>query len=92
MSLEQGGTAPAIRTVGDIPRRHARLRPDAIAMACEDRTTTYGELDRRSSQVAGFKCPKSVDFVDALPRNPSGKLLKRELRAIYWAGRERQVN
>ena len=39
-----------------------------------------------------YKCPKSVDFADALPRNPSGKILKRVLRAPYWEGRERQVN
>jgi len=43
-------------------------------------------------RIAGFKAPKSVDFVDVLPRNASGKLLKRELRAPYWEGRARQVN
>ncbi len=43
-------------------------------------------------KIAGFKCPKSVDFVEALPRNPSGKILRRELRAPYWDGLERQVN
>jgi len=37
--------------------------------------------------IAGYKAPKSVDFVDALPRNPSGKVLRRELRAPYWEGR-----
>jgi long-chain acyl-CoA synthetase len=41
--------------------------------------------------LAGFKLPKSVDFADVLPRNPSGKLLKRELREPYWAGRDRQI-
>jgi len=41
--------------------------------------------------LAGYKLPKSVDFTDALPRNPSGKLLKREIRAPYWEGAERQI-
>jgi len=34
--------------------------------------------------IAGYKVPKSVEFVDALPKNPSGKILKRELREKYW--------
>jgi acyl-CoA synthetase (AMP-forming)/AMP-acid ligase II len=42
--------------------------------------------------IAGYKCPKSVDFIAALPRNPSGKILRRELRAPYWAGKDRAVN
>ena len=43
-------------------------------------------------RIAGFKVPKSVDFVAELPRNPSGKILKKDLRAPYWEGRERQIN
>jgi len=43
-------------------------------------------------RIARFKAPKSVDFVDALPRNPTGKILKRQLREPYWQGRERRVN
>jgi long-chain acyl-CoA synthetase len=42
--------------------------------------------------LAHYKCPTSVDASDALPRNPSGKILKRELRAPYWAGKERSIN
>ncbi|QFT76233.1 Long-chain-fatty-acid--CoA ligase FadD13 [Erythrobacter sp. THAF29] len=42
--------------------------------------------------IAGYKCPKSVDFIAALPRNPSGKILRRELRAPYWEGKTRNVN
>ncbi|HEX5379845.1 MAG TPA: fatty acid--CoA ligase [Phenylobacterium sp.] len=43
-------------------------------------------------QIAGFKAPKSVDFIDVLPRNASGKILRRELRELYWAGLERRVS
>lgn len=43
-------------------------------------------------RIAGFKCPKTIEFVDVLPRNPSGKILRRELRAPFWEGKERGVN
>jgi long-chain acyl-CoA synthetase len=43
-------------------------------------------------RLAGYKRPHSVDFVEALPRNPSGKVLKRELRERYWQGVGRRVN
>lgn len=43
-------------------------------------------------RIAGFKLPKSIDFVADLPRNATGKVLKRELRKKYWEGRDRQVN
>jgi len=43
-------------------------------------------------RVAGFKLPKSIDFIAELPRNPSGKILKRELRKPYWEGMSRNVN
>ena len=43
-------------------------------------------------RIAGYKLPKSVDFVDTLPRNPTGKILKRELRKPYWGDKQRQVN
>ena len=43
-------------------------------------------------RMAHYKCPTSVDQIAALPRNPSGKILKTELREPYWAGRTRRVN
>ena len=42
-------------------------------------------------RLAKFKTPKSVDFVDELPRDPNGKLYKRKLRDPYWEGVERAV-
>jgi acyl-CoA synthetase (AMP-forming)/AMP-acid ligase II len=43
-------------------------------------------------KIAGYKIPKSVDFTEELPRNPSGKLLKREIRKPYWQHLDREVN
>jgi len=43
-------------------------------------------------RIAAFKAPKSVDVIPELPRNPSGKILRRQLREPYWEGRERRVN
>jgi fatty-acyl-CoA synthase/long-chain acyl-CoA synthetase len=43
-------------------------------------------------QLASYKCPRSVSFLGELPRTGSGKLLKRQLRAPYWAGHTSQVS
>ena len=42
--------------------------------------------------LAGFKCPKRIDFFDELPRTATGKLQKFRLREPYWEGQERQIN
>jgi acyl-CoA synthetase (AMP-forming)/AMP-acid ligase II len=43
-------------------------------------------------RLAGYKCPKRIEFVDSLPRTATGKLQKFKLREPYWAGHDRQVN
>lgn len=48
-------------------------------------------IDFARQRLAGYKCPRSVDFVDELPREPTGKLFKRKLKEQYWAGRDRLV-
>jgi acyl-CoA synthetase (AMP-forming)/AMP-acid ligase II len=59
---------------GEVPVAHVALRAGA--------STTEDELiEHCRGQLAKFKVPKAVTFIDALPRNPSGKVLKRELRA-----------
>jgi long-chain acyl-CoA synthetase len=49
-------------------------------------------IDYARARIGGFKVPRSVDFVDALPRNASGKILKRDLREPYWQGIPRRVH
>ncbi|MGH3328417.1 MAG: AMP-binding enzyme, partial [Streptomycetales bacterium] len=56
----------------------AVVAPAGLIAYCRDR-------------LAHYKCPSSVDVAESLPRNLTGKVLKRELRAPYWADRERKV-
>ncbi len=42
-------------------------------------------------KLGSVKAPKSVDFVDALPRSPVGKVLKKDLRAQYWQSSTRKI-
>jgi long-chain acyl-CoA synthetase len=42
-------------------------------------------------KLAGFKVPRAIDFVDEIPRTTTGKLLRREVRERYWAGRARKI-
>jgi long-chain acyl-CoA synthetase len=48
-------------------------------------------LSFAAERLAKFKLPKSVDYVDELPRDPNGKLYKRKLRDPYWAGQARAI-
>jgi acyl-coenzyme A synthetase/AMP-(fatty) acid ligase len=48
-------------------------------------------LEHCRTELATYKCPKSVDFVDQLPRDENGKLYKRRLREEYWQGHESLV-
>lgn len=64
----------------------------AVVVAAPGATVDEAELLAWCrEQLASFKCPKSVDVLDELPRNPTGKVLKKDLRKPYWAGQERQV-
>ncbi|MCY1503215.1 Long-chain-fatty-acid--CoA ligase [compost metagenome] len=52
-----------------------------------------GEIITHCRQhIAGYKCPKSVEFIANLPLSGAGKILKRELRDPHWEGRSRAVN
>jgi long-chain acyl-CoA synthetase len=67
--------------------------PMAVVVRSKDVAVTEKEIiDFARTKLASFKCPKSVVWADSLPRNPSGKILKKDIRAPYWVGRTRLVN
>ncbi|UVE18655.1 long-chain-fatty-acid--CoA ligase [Pseudomonas sp. LS44] len=61
------------------------LKPGAMASE-EDLRSHCREF------IAGYKCPKTVEFRDSMPLSGAGKILKKDLRAPYWEGRTRAVN
>src|SRR6476660_5747486 len=65
----------------------------AIIVPKPGRTPQEKDIIRWARErLASFKAPKSIDLIDAFPRNATGKVLRRELREKYWKGYERQVN
>jgi len=62
-----------------VPQKGASLTEEEIIDFCRQ-------------NLASYKKPKSVDFVEELPKNNNGKILKRELKAPYWQGQVRMVH
>ncbi len=63
----------------------------AIVTRTDETLTEQSVIEYCRKHLAGYKCPTSVDWMETIPRNPSGKILKVELRKPYWAGKDRQV-
>jgi acyl-CoA synthetase (AMP-forming)/AMP-acid ligase II len=67
-------------------------RVHAVIFLKEGRQVTGDEIiEFCKNHLARYKAPKSVEFVESLPKNPQGKILKRELREKYWVGLERKI-
>ncbi|OPY67998.1 MAG: Long-chain-fatty-acid--CoA ligase [Syntrophorhabdaceae bacterium PtaU1.Bin034] len=67
-------------------------RVHAVIVLKQGQQVTDGEImEFCKERIARYKAPRSVEFVIALPKNPQGKILKRELREKYWQGRSRNV-
>jgi acyl-CoA synthetase (AMP-forming)/AMP-acid ligase II len=67
-------------------------RVHALIVLKEGRSGTEDEMiEFCKRQLARYKAPKSVELVESLPKNPQGKILKRELRKKYWEGLERKI-
>jgi len=67
-------------------------RVHAVILLKEGQQATDNEIIEFCKQhLAHYKAPKSVVFVESLPKNPQGKILKREIREKYWIGLERKI-
>jgi acyl-CoA synthetase (AMP-forming)/AMP-acid ligase II len=62
-----------------------------VVAAPEARPEAKELVDYCRERLAHYKCPTSVDWLERIPRNPSGKILKTELREPYWKGEQRFV-
>ena len=69
---------------GEEPRAFVVLRP-GTELSLEDLMAFVRQ------KLAGYKVPKSMEIVDALPKNPAGKTLHRELRKPFWEGKGRSI-
>jgi acyl-CoA synthetase (AMP-forming)/AMP-acid ligase II len=72
-------------TWGESVKACVQMRPGRSA-------TDVELIEYTRTKIANYKKPKSIDFVEALPRLFNGKIDKKALRAPYWQGRERQVS
>lgn len=85
--------AVAACAVIGVPDEQWGERVHAVIVPAPGSQTTAEELRAHCKTViAGYKTPRTFEFVDALPVSGAGKVLKRELRAKYWASGERAVH
>jgi acyl-CoA synthetase (AMP-forming)/AMP-acid ligase II len=74
-----------------VPSERWGETPKALVVLTSD-VSEQDLVDYCREHLAHFKCPTSVERRDEIPRNPTGKILKRELRAPYWQGQDRGVS
>ncbi len=86
---------PAIAEIGviGVPDEQWGERVHAVVVPRKGTQITLAELQSFArGQLADFKLPRAITLAEALPRTPSGKIKKAELRAPFWVGQDRKVH
>ncbi|HEX7662784.1 MAG TPA: fatty-acid--CoA ligase, partial [Pseudonocardiaceae bacterium] len=86
---------PAVESCAVIGVPDAQLgeRVHAVIVLAPGKTTTIEEVrDFCKHHIAGYKAPRSIEFVNALPLSGAGKILKRDLRKRHWSDANRRVH
>ena len=83
---------PAVREVAVIGIPDEKWGELVTGLVVADGVTSEELIAHCRTLLAGYKCPKRIEFMESLPRTATGKLQKFKLREPFWAGHERQVN
>ena len=83
---------PAVREVAVIGIPDEKWGELVTGLVVADGVTADELIAHCRTLLAGYKCPKRIEFMETLPRTATGKLQKFKLREPFWAGHDRQVN
>jgi acyl-CoA synthetase (AMP-forming)/AMP-acid ligase II len=92
-ALMSNAAVKEVAVIGIPDEKWGELITALVVVDTSDGAVTAEDLIAHCrTRLAGYKCPKRIDFVDELPRTATGKLQKFKLRQPFWEGQERQVN
>jgi long-chain acyl-CoA synthetase len=85
---------PAVQecAVASAPDEKWGERVQAVVVLKEGHTVTEEELIQHSKKrLAGYKCPKKIEFWDELPKTPVGKIIRKKVKEYYWGGQDKLI-